>query len=131
MEHLKQIIEDSELDFNEVAKQLFPSNKYPRLALNRVLQGHSNLDSQQLSKLSKLTGLEIENIISPGNTWEIRSSKKGIIKFQNDVYSAELNLNTNITKVFHKESLIHEEILHTNAIVLSEYFEKLNSIINN
>ena len=125
---LRQIVEDNNLDINRVAKELFPTNKYPRLAFNRVASGESHLDAQQISKLAMLTGVSVSDLFNSG-TWKMKSNRKGILTFQNEDYTAELDLKMNTTKIFHKKSLLHEEIVHTKTIMLSEYFEKLNSIL--
>lgn len=125
---LNKIIEKQELDPKEVAQQLFPGNKYPKLALNRVLAGEAVLDANQISKLALLTGLSVDQLYS-GNDWKMRS-KAGIFYFQNGEYKAELNTETWVTKIFHNDSLFHESIITPGATPVSEYLNELNSIIN-
>jgi hypothetical protein len=126
---LKELIDKQGLDTKELAEQLFPQNKYPRLALNRVLAGGAVLDANQISKLSLLTGIPINELYS-GENWKAQSTK-GIHVFTNEAFRAELNTETWVTKIFHKESLFHESIIHTGTMKLSEYFEQLNKIITN
>lgn len=126
--NLKEIIEKQNLDVKEVAEQLFPSNKYPKLALNRVLAGEAFLDTNQVSKLSMLTGIPIENLYS-GAEWKA-TNEKGIHKFTNGDYVAELDTKTWITKIYHKGSMFHEAIIHDGTIALSAYLSELTSLIN-
>lgn len=125
---LNKIISEQKLDPKEVAQQLFPGNKYPKLALNRVLSGEAVLNANQISKLALLTGLSIDQLYSE-NGWK-STSKAGIIEFQNGDYKAELNTETWVTKIFHKGSLFHESIITPGATPISKYLNELNSIIN-
>ena len=111
------------LEPKEVAQQLFPGNKYPRLALNRVISGGSVLDANQVSKLALLVGLPIDELYNGGN-WKAKSMR-GLHIFTNEEYRAELNTETWVTKIFHKDSLLHESIIHSGAIPLNEYLHKL------
>jgi hypothetical protein len=61
---VKEIIEKHQLDAKEVAQQLFPGNKYPKLALNRVMAGSAQLDANQMSKLALLIGVQVSDLYS-------------------------------------------------------------------
>ena len=122
------IISEQKLDLEEVAQQLFPGNKYPKLALKRVLAGEAVLDANQISKLSLMTGLSIDQLYSE-NGWK-STSKSGVIIFQNGDYKAELSTKTWVTKIFHKGSLFHESVITPGATPVSEYIKKLDSIID-
>lgn len=124
---LNGIIIKQELDPKDVAQQLFPGNKYPKLALNRVLAGEAVLDANQISKLSLMTGLSVDQLYSE-NGWT-STSKAGIIAFQNGEYKAELSTETWVTKIFHNGSLFHESVITPGATPVREYLNELNSII--
>ena len=125
--NLQKIIDERGLDKKEVAKLLFPDIKYPILAFNRVLADVAVLDSTQVSKLALFADLTIDEIYS-GWSWKA-TSKKGRHKFISGDFIAELDLETGITKVFHKGSLFHESVLHSTLIPLSSYIEELNNLI--
>ena len=125
---LKELVSIQGLDTKELAEQLFPNNKYPRLALNRVLDGKAVLDATQISKLSMLIGISIEKLYS-GEDWKAKNMK-GIHIFTNGEFRAELNTETWVTKIFHKTSLFHEAVIHSGQTPLSEYLNKLNILIN-
>jgi hypothetical protein len=128
---LKKIIEDNDLDVRELAAELFPGIKYPKLALDRVLKGDTYLDTNQLSRLSMFTGLPIEVLYS-GTPWKTTAKhEEGNITFEAGDYTAELDTENWITKVFHKGSIFHESVLHRSTIPLNEYLHELDKIIVN
>lgn len=124
---LKKIIEDQGLNIKEVALELFPTNKYSKLALDRVIRGEAFLDSNQISKLSSLTRIPIQFLFSE-DKWEKKAKDKMVI-FTSGNYRAELNTSTNVTRIFHETSLFHESLLHTKSIPLNEYLSELEQII--
>lgn len=126
---VKEIIETRGLDIKEVARQLFPKNKYPDLALNRVIKGKNVLDADQISKLALMAGIQLSELFS-GEAWK-GSSRKGVHIFTNGDFRAELDSESWVTKVFHKDSMFHESIIHSGATPLSEYLNQLDLIINN
>lgn len=124
---IRQIIAQKGLDTEEVAKQLFPGNKFPRLALNRVMAGGAVLDANQISKFALLSGVEVSELYSGAN-WKA-GLKKGIHVFTNGSFRAELDTKSWITKIFHNDSLFHESIIHSGSTQLSAYFEELEQIV--
>ena len=126
---LERIITVNELDSLEVATQLFPENKYPQLALNRIKKGEAVLDSDQISKLALMVGVPISALFESGQ-WRAKS-KGEIHKFTNGKYNAELNASTGVTKLFDKGSLFHESVITSKAIPLSDYLKQLDLIITN
>lgn len=124
---LKKIIEEQNLDVKVIATELFPGNKYPKLALDRVLKGDAFLDSNQISRLSLMTEIPIQFLYDSGS-WT-KKMTKDLITFESGEYRAELNTSSNITKVFHKGSLFHESVIHKNSITLSEYLSEVKKLI--
>lgn len=125
---LKEIMESSGLDMLETAKQLFPTNKYPKVALSRILDGKAFLDSHQLSKLALMTGMTVSELY--GGQWK-QQSKGDVLVFTSESYRAELDTKSWIIKVFDNGSLFHETLIVSGSTVLSELLKKLNSIIIN
>lgn len=126
---LKAIIEAKNLDVNTVAQQLFPTNQYPRLALNRILAGKALLDATQISKLAMLTGLDIGDLYA-NNNWNAKSAD-GLHTFTSGDWLATLDTTTWITKIFHKNSMKHESVIHAPNTPLSEYIQALNNVVLN
>lgn len=127
---VKEIIESRGLDTKEVARQLFPKNKYPDLALNRVIKGKNVLDADQISKLSLMSGLTISELFS-GDAWKSGPNKEDCLTFVNSEYYAELDTAKWVTKVFHNETMFHEEVITPGSLPVSEYLNQLDIIINN
>lgn len=127
--NVKEIIETRGLDTKEVARQLFPKNKYPDLALNRVIKGKNVLDADQISKLALMAGLQLSELFS-GENWK-SVARKDVHVFTNGEFRAELDSETWITKIFHKDSMFHESIIHSGSTPVSEYLSQLDLIISN
>ena len=58
------IIQKHALNPRDVAFALFPTNAWPDSALARVIQKKTNLDSDQIFKLAKLTGGTVDALYS-------------------------------------------------------------------
>lgn len=127
--NVKEAVKKAGLNYSEVAEQLFPDNVHPRLALNRVAKGEAFLYEPQIRKLSELTGLSIAELFS-GEGWKSKR-EKDVIYFTNGDFKAELNTKDWVTKLFDKNSLFHEEIIHSGVVTLSEYLDKINNLITN
>ena len=127
--NVKEIIETRGLDIKEVARQLFPKNKYPNLALGRVIKGKNVLNADQISKLALMAGLDLSDLFS-GENWKA-TVRKGVHVFTNGEFRAELDPETWITKVFAEDSMFHESIIHSGSTPVSEYLSQLDLIINN
>lgn len=125
---LKRVIQVAGLSEKDIANQLFPTNKYPKKALDRILNGSAVLDADQISKLSSLSRIPIQKLYS-GEGWKATSEDR-IHVFETERYKAELDTETWITKIYDKGSLFHEDIIHSKSIGLDEYLNKLESIIN-
>lgn len=124
--NIKKIIDKYGLDKKEIAKQLFPTNKYPQVAFKRVLLGEALLDSDQVSKLASIAGIEISELYY--NNWKTKAGKDVFI-FSNGDFSAKLDTKTWITRVFHNNSMFHEIILHEKSIGLSKFLAEIDSIV--
>ena len=124
------IIEQYGLNKVALASELFPGNKYASIALTRVINGEAYLNSEQLSLLASKLGVSVDSLYT-GKNWEAGSSSAGVLKFENDDYTAELDTTSWMTKIFKKGTLIHESLLHSGALPLSEYLAKLDNIITN
>ena len=126
--NLRELIEQRGLKTREVAEFLYPDNKFPRVALQRVLDGKALLNSEQVSRLAAWLGVSTDSLYKGG--WSSEFEGETCI-LTNGNYRAELSIRTGETKVFHLGALFHEIILHDPAISLSQYVELLNAIIKN
>lgn len=121
---LKKIIQAKKLDPKEVAQELFPTHKHPKLALDRVLAGGGVLDADQISRFSLFTGLPISELYS-GAGWKSTIEGHTHVLVSGD-YTAKLDTKTWTTKIFHRDSLFHDFIIHSPSITLSEYINRLD-----
>lgn len=126
--NLRELIKQRGLRTQEVAEFLYPDNKFPRVALQRVLDGKALLNSEQVSRLATWLGISVDSLYKGG--WSSEFKGETCI-LTNGNYRAELSIRTGETKVFHLGALFHEIILHDPAISLSQYVELLNAIIKN
>lgn len=125
--NLERIIEQNNLSPHEVAAELFPTNRYPKRALDRVLAEEGHLDAPQLSRLAALLGVEVQDLFT-GSQWKATSTP-GLMVFTHEDYRAEVDTEKWMTKVFAKGSLFHEDAIHTRTITLSELLMDLDNII--
>lgn len=124
---LRRIIEQNHLDWGEISTELFPKNKQPRRALDRVAKGEALLDSEQISRLATLLGVEIQDLYM-GYEWKA-TSKPGLITLTTDKFRAEIDTKKWSLKVYASDKLFHDEVLMSPTIQLSELLKNLNQII--
>lgn len=124
---LRRIIEQNHLDWGEISTELFPKNKQPRRALDRVAKGEALLDSEQISRLATLLGVEIQDLYA-GYEWKA-TSKPGLMTLTTDKFRAEIDTKNWILKVYANDKLFHDEVLMSPTIQLSELLKNLNQII--
>jgi hypothetical protein len=74
--NLSKIIDESGLRIDYVAARLFPGNKHPYNALNRVLARGGTLDADQLRVLAILTGRTTDDLL--GLSWSGKIDASGI-----------------------------------------------------
>lgn len=74
--NLSKIIEESGLRIDFVAARLFPDNKHPYNALNRVLARGGTLSADQLRALAVLTGRTSDDLL--GLAWSGKIDASGI-----------------------------------------------------
>ena len=123
---LEKLIQKYSLDKKVLEELLFPLNKHQALALRRAIIGDTSLVDEQISKLASLIGVSRDALYVD----EWKHVVKGTMQvFESEDYRAELNMENNMTRIYHKGSLKHTAILHNGAISLEDYFQKLNSII--
>lgn len=131
--NLPEIIEKYNLDTKKIAVELFPENKYPMMALSRVINGEALLNTEQISKLSFLTDIPINELFERGD-WKNLPTKASdnLMMFENGNYRAVLDRDTWITKLYHLNSIFHESVIvDGESLPLSQYFSELDKLILN
>lgn len=129
--NISAIIEQYKLEPKSLAAELFPGNAYPMPALKRVIDGEALLNTDQISKLSHLTGIPIEKLFT-GEKWKSGKSSENLIILENGEFRAELDRTSWLTRVYHKNSLFHESVITDgNTLPMSEYLTELDNLILN
>lgn len=124
--NIKKIIVENGLNTQDVAIHLFPTNKHPNLALNRIIKGEGELNSVQVSKLASLADITIQQAYS--GEWTPKNLDN-ICTIVTTEFLAELNTDTWKTKLFHKKSLFHQDNLSWDGLTPLGYINYLNNII--
>lgn len=128
--NLYNIIKRYDLNEDSLAKELFPTNKLPKLALARITAGIAYLDTTQLCKLSEILGVSVSELFNEGN-WN-KTIVDNIIKFHRNNHRVELNLDTHVTEIFLSDKFIASEVLISDKnIKLSEYLKLVDETIIN
>lgn len=128
---LNTIMQEREISKSRLAKLLFPNNSYPELALKRILKGYALLDADQISKLALYLDVSIGYLYN-GRDWTSKPiTAEGTLSFCNGDYRAELKKTRAgwHTRLFHKKSLFHEEVINSDTVKLKEYLHNLNLLI--
>ena len=136
--NIRQLAKDAGIGIEEVSEHLFPTNKFPRLALNRVMQGTSSLNEVQISKFALMVGLEIGDLFTEG--FGVVREREHEVVLETPEWKAILmrdvietpegdHFKDFKTRLLHKKSLHHEMVSHTADIPLSEYLELIEKII--
>ena len=130
--NISAIIEQHKLEPKSLAAQLFPENAYPMPALKRVIEGEALLNTDQISKLSFMTGIPIAELFT-GEKWKGVASKDAeVMTLENGEFKASLNRKTWVTTLYHKNSIFHESVIMDGDLVpLSVYLSELDKIILN
>lgn len=122
---LQTFIEEFNLDKLKVARKLFPKNKHPMMALSRLIKGKSEMTVSQLKILSNIVGFKQPEILDP-NVWKTENS----YAIHSKGFTAVLDFESFETRVYDKDKILIDVVLHSSSIVLSEYIEKINSLIS-
>lgn len=62
--NVKLVLSRKGISLTAVGKKLFPANEYPYAAINRAFKGACKLKSDQITELSKITGISLEELCS-------------------------------------------------------------------
>ena len=126
---LAETIEELNLDKREVAETLFPGNKFPKMALDRVLDGEAVLNADQISRLALFANVSLSSLFT-GEGWGCKSRGTQHI-FTSGEFVAQVDMEAGKVDMFHKSTLFHSENLISKSINLVELVEFLNKQILN
>lgn len=128
MINVKDILEKAGIPATEAAAVLFPKNKYPELALNRVLNGEAELSSTQVFRLAEMTHEPIASLYSE-DYWKAKTVGERI-QFERGDARVILDWESKTSRVFRGDEEIGIEIIHSPAITLREYLKKIDNEID-
>lgn len=123
---LREVIKYYGADSNEVAKVLYPDRQYPRLALDRVLSGKTNLDTDQLIKLAEFLGVFVQDLFSV-NSWKGGRDTDNNLCFTKGPYKA---VYRNGLISLHKDGQTEKVIIVSSGTTLTELITILNQTTN-
>lgn len=128
--NLKYLIDKNGLNEDALAKELFPNNKFPRVALNRILDGIAYLDTAQLEVLARICNLQIQELFS-SESWSTKMEGNKIIFIKNN-FSAVLDLDTLVTEIYNRDRIVADEVVIVEkSIKLSDYLKIIDGVIIN
>lgn len=127
--NIHSIIEYYKLNTEDLAKVLFPTVKYPKLAFDRILKGEANLDITQVEKLANHIGVLVTDLFSV-NTWK-GSTENGCITLLKGNYKVKLNYNGVYLSIYKDNDLICQKISNIPDMTVREFINYLDNQIKN
>lgn len=126
---ISKVIERYKLNSDEVAKVIFPSAKYPKLALDRVIKGEGNLNTEQIEKLANHIGVLIQDLFFI-DTWK-GSTEDGCLTLLKDAYKVKLNYKGVFLSIYKNNELIEQKISDMSTMTIQEFINFLDTAIIN
>lgn len=123
---LKQIIINYKLDPNQIADLLFPENKKPIAALNRILAKEALMNSKQVYDLAKHINVPISELYS--KVWS-GSFEDNYIILKHRAFEARIDRKRWTMVVSTQGRPSESVVLKDASITLSELLETLNKIV--
>lgn len=123
---INAVMQYYDLNPDDISQVLFPSCKYPKVALNRVLKGEANLDTEQLGLLAEHLGIFVHDLFFVSGEWK-GATEDGCLVFMKENFRVKLNYKGVFLSLYHKGELIHQELnLHNMSVpVFIEYIDSL------
>lgn len=125
--NINNVIEQYGLNTEELAKVLFPSVKFPKLALDRVLKGEGSLDVIQLEKLADYIGVLVSDLFSI-DTWKSSTEDRCLV-LQKGNYKVKLNYKGVYISVYKDNELILQSVSNTLSMTIQEFVDFLDTVI--
>ena len=127
--NINNVIEHYKLNTEDLARVLFPTVKYPKQALDRILKGEANLDIVQVEKLANYIGVLVTDLFST-NTWK-GFSEDECLTLQKGQYKAKLNYNGVYLSIYKDNVLIEQKISNVPNMTVQEFINYLDNLIKN
>lgn len=127
--NINNVIEHYKLNTEDLAKALFPTVKYPKQALDRILKGEGTLDITQVEKLANYIGVLVADLFSAG-TWKSSSEDNCLTMLKGD-YKVKLNYNGVYLSIYKDNTLIEQKISNVPGMTVQEFINFLDNLIKN
>ena len=127
---INRIIEQYKPDLEKLAAVLFPDVRYTRAALNRVINGTSLLDTEQIEALADYLGVLVQDLFIEKDDWH-SDSENGSLVFIKEPYKAKLNFNGVYLTVYNNDEVIKQELVNVPNMTVNDFIDYLNNIIKN
>ena len=127
--NIEKLCERYRADVRDVARMLYPTNARPDNALNRVLEGTANLDSEQLYKLAHFFGCSVADLYADNQTGMRARTIGRMHTFQKGSFNAIYNADTCQLTVYEKNQPVHTEIM-AGSVTVTEVFNLINTIVD-
>lgn len=130
--NLNSVIEQYKLNTEELAKVLFPSVKYPKQALDRILKGEADLDVKQLQALAYHLGVLISDLFQSANAnnW-YGVSEDNCLCFIKGEFKIKLNYNGVYITVYKNNNVVDKIIADVPSMSIEQFKEYINNLIEN
>lgn len=127
--NINKILEAYKPDRKKLAAALFPNNRYPDEAFNRIVTGVAKLDSDQIAILANYLGVFVHTLYSVEDSgWHGKMGANGIVLSKGD-YSASINNGSMSLYCCNKHVI--SLVLKSEPTSLREILDVLDSYINN
>lgn len=126
---INKIIEFYKLNVEEVARVLFPTVKYQKAALDRILKGEASLDTDQVETLADYIGVFSFELFSSDN-WK-GSSENGVLTLLKGPYKVRLAYNNVFISIYKGDRLIYQKLANTPDMTMREFINFLDNLIKN
>lgn len=127
--NINKILDDYRPDRKELASVLFPSNRYPEDAFNRIVTGVAKLDSEQVARLADYLGVFVHTLYTVEDGEWKGSMENGCIVLKREDYSARI-CNGHVT-IYRMNRAVESFVLKSELTPFKEIVELLDSYINN
>lgn len=124
--NLNNIITAYSLDTDKLAKALFPSAKYPKLALDRILKGEASLSVDQLEKLATFIGVMPSELFGL-DTWK-DASENGLLMFKKGAFLVKLNHSYTFLTLYKNDIFVTHGFID-KGISVSDFIKYLDDLI--
>ena len=124
---ISEVIEKHSLDKEVLAKSLFPNNKYPRQAFERVLKGEAELSVGQLEMLANYIGVLVPDLFT-FNSWA-DASENGHLAFKKGPFLVKVNYAGAYITIFKDNKLVDQVVSGFSGMPFEKFIDYIDNLI--